>query len=276
MHRNVKRLLALILSLTILAGLLTACGGGAKNDAPETTAQPAKYESIEQMKNVVDGIWMNANSGIYIVVENGSLISYDENTISTQLNKLRNTTLSFDDYCKTFSTDCATKVEYDYTNGDLLNSETQELIFSMYDENSAFGPNNIMYVKDSTYYDWLEKVLLDGYINTRYPNILSNKDVQFDKFGTLGQPFMIEGTAELDDYYNWGYRDYEASHFCIKIRPVGGSYSDEWTIYASRSEFKELFDELMNGSRRIYLIAKTEFADTGSVANMATLVDYFG
>ena len=118
-------------------------------------------------------------------------------------------------------------------------------------------------------------MLLDGYIDARYPGIISNKDVQFNKSGTLGQSFLIEGTAKLDDYYNWGYRNFEASHFCINIRPAGGSYSDEWTVYASRSDFKELYDDLMNGSQNIYLIAKTEFADTGS-NNMATLIDYFG
>lgn len=87
------------------------------------------YESINQMKNVTDGIWMNAKTGAYVVVENGLLISYDENNIRTQLNKLRNTTLSFDDYCKTFSTDCATKVDYDYTNGHLLDNKTQAFVF---------------------------------------------------------------------------------------------------------------------------------------------------
>ena len=132
------------------------------------------------MKNVVDGIWMNASTGTYVAVENGLLISYDENNISTQLNKLRNSDLSFDDYCKTFSTDCATTVEYDYTNGLLLNSKTQELIFRLFDENTASGQYH-MYIKDSKYIDWLREALLNGYIDARYPNLLSNKDVQFNK-----------------------------------------------------------------------------------------------
>ncbi len=265
--RKLLKTLSVVLCILLLSGC-------SSNDVQETT-QVAKYETVAQMKSVADGIWMNGNTGVYVAVENGLLILYDENNIRTQLNKMRNTSLSFDDYCKTFSTDCATKVDYDYTNGHLLNSTTQELVFRLYDESCAFDQNSTMYRKDSKYKEWLEKMLLDGYIDARYPNVLSNKDVQFNKFGTLGQIFMIEGTAELDDYYNWGYRNFEASHFCINIRPVGGSYSDEWKIYASRNHFKQLYDDLMNGSQHIYLVAKTDFADTGT-NNMATLVDYFG
>ena len=249
--------------------------GGCSTDVAQEPTPTNKYESATLMQNAADGIWMNGSTGAYVVVENGLLISYDENNIENQLNKLLNTALSFDDYCKTFITDCATKVDYDYANGYLLNSDTQALVLRLYSETSAFDPNNATYIKDSRYEDQLEKALLEGYISTRYSNILSNKDVQYDKFGTLGQNFMIEGTAKLDDYYNWGYRNYEASHFCINIRPVGGSYSDEWTIYASRSDYKELYNNLMNGSQHLYLIAKTEFSDTG-INNMATLVDYIG
>ena len=259
-------------TVSIVVCVLLLCGCSS-NDAPDTTPI-AKYESIAQMKNAADGVWMDPNTGTYVVVENGLLISYDENNITTQLNKLRRTSLSFEDYCKTFATDCATKVDYDYTNGYLLNSMNQELVFRVHDAGAAFDQNNTIYLKNSTYVEELEEILLDGYVDARYPGIISHKDVQFNKSGTLGQSFLIKGTAILDDYYNWGYRNYEASHFCIKIRPVGGSYSDEWTVYASRSEFGELYDALMNGSRRVYLIAKTEFADTGS-NNMATLVNYF-
>ena len=265
--RKLSKTLSMVLCVLLLSGCTS-------NNAQET-AQVAMYDSVEQMQDVADGVWINGHTGEYVVVENGFLISYNENSIQNQLNKLHNTPLSFEDYCKTFSTDCATEVDYDYANGHLLNSETQALIFRLYNQDSAFDANNIMYIKDSTYKERIEEMLLDGYIETLYPNILSNKDVQFDKYGTLGQIFMIEGTAQLDDYYNWGYRDFEASHFCINIRPVGGSYSDEWTIYASRSNFRELYNALMNSSQHIYLIAKTEFADIRN-DNMATLVDYFG
>lgn len=85
---------------------------------------------------------------------------------------------------------------------------------------------------------------------------------------------MLKGTAKLDDYYNWGYKNLSPLYFCMFVEPTGGSYSDSWYIYASRSEFSELYDDLITGSiSNISLVCECMFYETGS-NNMATLVDY--
>ena len=45
-------------------------------------------------------------------------------------------------------------------------------------------------------------------------------------------------------------------------------------IYASRTDFKDLFEELKIGSKSVNFIAQVRFADTG-INNMATLVECF-
>lgn len=107
----------------------------------------------------------------------------------------------------------------------------------------------------------------------RWENLPSAREVQYNKLGYLGENFKITGTAQLDDYYNYSYRGLESIYFCIKIRPEGGTYKNEWYIYASRSDYKDLLDRLMTSSTSVTLICQLYFFDTGS-NNMATLIDY--
>ena len=103
----------------------------------------------------------------------------------------------------------------------------------------------------------------------------TNRDVQYDKYGYLGTPFLLVGSAVLDDYYNWYYDGMDSIYFCMSVTPEGGSYSDEWYIYASRSHYEELFDDLKEGGiSGIVMICRTSSPDTGS-NNMAELADYF-
>lgn len=107
----------------------------------------------------------------------------------------------------------------------------------------------------------------------KYGDLPTAREVQYDKWGHFGDCFTISGTAELDDYYNWGYKNYEYGYFCIRIRPTGGSYSDEWYVYASRSKFADLYNGFLSGSKSVTLVAQLVQVETGS-NNMATLVDY--
>lgn len=107
-----------------------------------------------------------------------------------------------------------------------------------------------------------------------YGEIPSSREVQYDKYKYLGRPFVISGTAAIDDYFNYDYRGLEAVYFCICIQPTGGSYSDCWYVYADRLQFKELFDSLLEGNKKVDLVAEMYYADTGS-NNMATLRDYY-
>ena len=114
----------------------------------------------------------------------------------------------------------------------------------------------------------------EAFLN-QYPNAVSYKDVKYDPFSYLGENFIITGTAELDDYYNYEYRDFEYSYFCIAVEPIGGSYSDRWYIYANRSAFQELFQMLKNGKvSTITLVCQGQFVDA-TKNSLATLTDYF-
>lgn len=89
----------------------------------------------------------------------------------------------------------------------------------------------------------IQKYMQDRYIT------LTAKDVQFDMVNNLDKNFAIEGTAELSDYYNYKFVKAEKTFFCIKVRPVGGSYTDEWYIYCSRETKKDIFNKLKNDGK---------------------------
>jgi len=74
---------------------------------------------------------------------------------------------------------------------------------------------------------------------------LTAKDLQFDMVNNLDKEFGLEGYAELDDYYNYGFdSDIEKDYFCMRVEPVGGRFSDSWYIYCHRDSFKKLFQKL--------------------------------
>lgn len=86
---------------------------------------------------------------------------------------------------------------------------------------------------------------------------LDAKDVQYDMVNNLDKSFGLYGTAELDDYYNYGFDDdMEADYFCISVRPSGGSYSDEWYVYLHRKSFTELYDMLKAGTKEVMIECK--------------------
>jgi hypothetical protein len=103
---------------------------------------------------------------------------------------------------------------------------------------------------------------------------LTAKDVQFDMENNLDMPFGIEGYAELSDYYNYGYVNYEKECFCMRITPVGESYSDAWYIYVGRDYAPELFNALKEGKVYVYAICKVykEHYEQGQ-GNMAFVVN---
>jgi len=271
-----------ILSLVLLcATLLSGCESDnmdSMTTAPwtqtsEETEATDAFDSVEQLKEAVDGIWMNCKTGDYIIIENGKLVELSDTTRNLKLTPLARAASSFDDYYTKISQVCGEEIEYDCGSGSVILRQTGTVFFEMSDEDAAFNDDMIMFIKENNE-DYVKEGLLEDYIEAVYPNMLTNKDAQYDKYGNLGKNFMISGVAELDDYYNWGYRGFESAFFCINIRPTGGNYSDEWYIYASRDSFGELFESLKEGSKNIHIIAKMEFADTGT-NNMATLVDYF-
>lgn len=107
----------------------------------------------------------------------------------------------------------------------------------------------------------------------RYGELATYKDVKYDPIGYLGRKFLLTGTAELSDYFNYDYRDFEAVYFCICVTPDGGSFSDRWYIYCDRYKYDELLEDLKSGSKPMVLICSGYYPD--SLKNeMADLVDY--
>lgn len=81
-------------------------------------------------------------------------------------------------------------------------------------------------------------------------NRLKARDVQFDMGNNLDKNFIVEGTAFLDDYYNYGFgNEIEDKYFCARVNPDDGS--DSWYLYFERKSFKELFEALKSGGIHI-------------------------
>lgn len=81
-------------------------------------------------------------------------------------------------------------------------------------------------------------------------------DVQYDMQNNLDKEFVVAGVAELDDYYNYGFRDYEKDYFCACLTPPNGKFSDRWYLYFHRNSFRELFDELKKRDVQIITTCK--------------------
>lgn len=112
-----------------------------------------------------------------------------------------------------------------------------------------------------------------GIFTEKYGIRATYSDVKYDPISYLGDCFLLTGTAKLDDYYNYDYRNSESYLFCICVTPLGGSYSDRWYIYAYRNSFDELFEELKKGPMNIAMVCRGYYLD--SIKNeMADLVDY--
>lgn len=108
----------------------------------------------------------------------------------------------------------------------------------------------------------------------KYENAVSYKDVRYSPYSYLGSTFLIEGTAELDDYFNYDYRDMEMLYFCIAVTPTGGGYTDIWYIYADQYQHKDLLEKLKNGSISNITIAAHGYYPDSLKNGMATLRDY--
>ena len=267
--------LALLCVITVF--VFVSCSTNKNATVSDVSEPKITFESMELMREAVDGVWMNCKSGDYLIIKDGQLSIFDEQTKQVALNKLSgqaNDFASFENFYVRFLKECGEEIEYDYKRGCVILKSTNTIFFEMQDHDDAYDENSILFTKYSVTENELKKDIAEKYINLKYPNAPTNKDVQYDKYGNIGKNFTISGTAELDNYYNWGYKDFEAGYFCIQVTPTYGSYSDRWYIYASRSEFSELFDKLKNGSQNVNLVARLIFADTGS-SNMATLVECF-
>lgn len=74
---------------------------------------------------------------------------------------------------------------------------------------------------------------------------LDASSVKYNYANSVGKDFYLKGYAELDDYYNWAYDDYEKDFFCMRVKPAGKYSSDAWYIYFRRTSFQKLYDDAL-------------------------------
>ncbi|WP_226681956.1 hypothetical protein [Sutcliffiella horikoshii] len=67
----------------------------------------------------------------------------------------------------------------------------------------------------------------------------------------VGMRFALQGKARITRYYNYGYKELEATHYVMEVVNEGPS----WHVYVPRSDFPELFQELKKGVVDVYVAA---------------------
>lgn len=290
-----KKKVLLIVVFILLAMALCACGESESHKEDD-------FKDEDELKEYVIGTWTNASKDIYYVFTDNEYraytfytselnSAYEEtlNMLKDKGKKIKN--VSFNDFTKSFhdtwlESMVSAELTWDYKKGKVSSAgET----FKVDDGNLIQKSNDSVLSKvsdDVEAYEekWADSVdsYADKYkaeqekIDFKYShsNLPSAIEVQYDKIGHLGRDFEITGKAELDDYYNWDYRGLDSVYYCVRIRPDGGEYKNEWYAYGLRLDQKDLFNYLMeNPGANVTLVCEMLFFDTGS-DNMATLVDY--
>lgn len=298
-----KRIVSALLVLCLLMGL---CGCG------EPSKEPYHFGSLEEFTDHIEGeTWVaeatydgttyyrirlfQQEEGKYyclaydLEAENGETY---EQMITRMLNKMKEEGIStaFDigdvtsfilraeDLFGLFS--LYTDVIYDWENGVAKNDKNTW----DFTDGTTMTNHGETYEKDDDLWK-LKNAFVNAYGDfaeaekaaflAKYPNLASYKDVAYDFYGYVGQNFKLEGTLELDDYFNYEYRGLDAVYFCICVTPPGGSFTDRWYIYADRSKFKDLFEMLKEGNlSNVTLICQALFPNAGS-NRMATLMNCY-
>ena len=127
-----------------------------------------------------------------------------------------------------------------------------------------------------TAYDTLRESRKAAFLE-EYETAITYIDAKYSPYSSLGSNFIIKGRAELDDYYNYDYRNMEMVYFFFCFTPEGGGFSDRWYIYGSRlqSQDQVLFEKLKEDPiNDITLVCRSYMPDSLK-EGMADLVDYF-
>lgn len=298
-----KKRLCIILLVTLLCCLLFGCGSPKKAEEIKLFASETDFK-----RTVQDHLWIDHitddSSAIYYICD------FDETTCKEyrftyspgttlkdmfvqMLEELSNkgSKTEYDDFYDFLSNHPEVEgftylyhdIEYDYENSTVKSSSSANWRFilpnmmaygeDIYLDGDYPGSSSLKELEQSfeeacetfTENRWLQK----------YSGAASSKDVRYDPYTYIGKTFLISGSADLDDYYNYEYRNMESGYFCICVTPKGGSYSDQWYIYAERSKYKELYEELKQGNISNITIACHARFPRATSNSMASLMDYF-
>lgn len=164
-------------------------------------------------------------------------------------------------------------IQYD-TNGNITSISEGQIIGTILSDGTLKSDDEIFYKDDlkdlnRAFHNAKLSICMD-----QYEGLVTYTDVKYDPLSYYGAPFLISGTAELDDYFNYEYRDLEVVYYCIRITPTGGEYSDSWYIYSYRDKNTELFEKLKDGPASVTMICYGFYPD--ALKNeMANLIDYW-
>lgn len=238
-----------ILGLFFCVVLISGCSSQMK-EKPADISQDIWNESIQyaimadQFKEVdgdIDLVDLMADAGKLKYLK-------DQNTNEQELtNNVRNMVVGkFEEY-------------YGYENGVKNFKEARKAVVSIIGE----GMLNKKNLKDD-YANGISKKLdaaedkPEGYSYKKAyqdEHRLKAKDVQYDMKNNLDKDFVVEGTATINDYYNYGFgSDIEAKYFCARVIPDDGS--DSWYLYFHRDSFKDLFESLKSKDIHVTTVSK--------------------
>lgn len=72
------------------------------------------------------------------------------------------------------------------------------------------------------------------------------KDIEFDIENNLDKNFFVHGKAELSNYYNYGFDDsVKKDYFCIKLKPMFETSTNDWYLYCNREQGQDLYEDLL-------------------------------
>lgn len=168
-------------------------------------------------------------------------------------------------------------IQYDLNSSQIITSNRDPV--GSFLKNGAFRPYNSddEYYQDNNLSDLSEAFVEanNSIFTSKYGDLPTYKDVKYDPASYLTKNFLLSGSAELDDYYNYDYRDLEFLYFCVCVTPHGGGFTDSWYIYCRRDKYENLLEKLKKGP-----ISSINMVCCGSYYNslpneMANLVDYY-
>lgn len=285
-----KRILCSILAI-LLCFALFGCTNGAKDGKNE---EEPLFANVEDFKKHMEAhCWItsfNEDDGmtrVRMFVFEGDkcaeyVIEYDENKNSLEeafLEMLKKQPGEYEDVYSFLAASNISEIKkniYTVRYNSMENKITSdEKTWFVYEDYISCVSKLYFISQERSELSHLENAFNNAYVLSRYPGIASYKDVKYDPYSYLGDNFVIAGNAELDDYYNYEYRNFESVYFCIRITPTGGGYTDMWYIYADRDSFSELYNTLKKGSiSNITLICNANFYNA-TKESMATLINYF-